>query len=97
MSEESKIRDACLENALLHYHGWYPNGNGPISSIARLFGVDRTTLKNRLRNRSKLIVKNGGANRLLTAGEEAGIMKYVHDQIYVGSEAQASVRTGKNR
>jgi hypothetical protein len=86
MSEESKTRDAWLENAIQYYHGWYPNSDapGPVASIARLFGVNRNTLSNQLRNRSKSITGNGGQNRLLTPGEEAGLMKYVYNQIYMG-------------
>jgi hypothetical protein len=46
MSEESKTRDARLENAVQYYHGWYPNPDapGPVASIARLFDVNRGTL-----------------------------------------------------
>ena len=62
MSEQSKTRDALLERAIEYYYGWYSNAPGPISSIVRLFGVDRMTLKNRLRSRQRLIVANGGLN-----------------------------------
>jgi hypothetical protein len=86
MSEESKTRDAWLENTIQYYHRWYPNSNtpSPVASIAQLFGVNRNTLSNQLRNRSKSITSNGGQNQLLTPGEEAGLMKYVYNQIYIG-------------
>ena len=84
MLEQSKTRDALLERAIEYYHGWYPNTPGPISSIARLFGIDYITLKNQLQNQQRSIVGNGGSNQLLTPREEEGIIRYVYIQIYVG-------------
>jgi helix-turn-helix, Psq domain len=94
MSEETLVRDVRIDAAIDYY---YANQANPdrisMRQIAIRFGVNVTTLSNRLRNRTGSRSLIGGQNRVFSKAQSDALLSYITDNAYIGSPCTYSMIT----
>ena len=74
--------EVLIGNALAYYGAHKESVS--IRKVILLFGVNKTTFLNRLRNKTRPITTIGGQNKLLTDVEQSTVITYCHRQAYAG-------------
>jgi hypothetical protein len=69
--------DILLSNAMQYYRAHAQCPDISLRKVALLFGINHSTLLNRLHNKSQSRSRNGGQNKLLNAVQEIAVMWYL--------------------
>jgi helix-turn-helix, Psq domain len=83
MSEITLDRDAKIAEAIQFYRD---NETDPdyisLRQIALRYGINATTLSNRLRNKTGSRALTGGQNKVFSKAESDALLSYIQDQAY---------------
>ena len=77
--------EILVSNAIQYFRA-YENTELQVSArqVALLFGINRQTFQNRLKDKTQAHFTHGGQNKLLSPAQEAAVLSYARKQAYAG-------------